>query len=227
MTCKQKILIVDDDPDLLNLLDFKLCAEGFRILKAADGEVAVDLAKAKHPALIILDVNMPRMNGLDACKALKSNEKTRNIPIIMLTVKSEAVDRILGLEFGADDYITKPFNTRELVLRVKNILRRVYQKPENNNRFHFGTLSVDLDSHEVKVKGRAVQLTPTELRLLAGLMKKPGQVKSRDFLLEQIWDYNDKVYSRTVDTHIQRLRTKLKEAGSHIQTVRGVGYRFY
>lgn len=227
MPRKQKILIVDDDPDVLNLLDLKLRDEGFLILQAVDGEMAVDLVKAKRPDLIILDVNMPKISGLDVCKVLKSNEKTRDIPIVMLTVKNEAVDRILGLEFGADDYITKPFNIRELVLRVKNILKRVYRKQENNSRFHFGILSVDLDCHEVKVKGRAIQLTPTELRLLAGLMEKPGQVKSRDFLLEQIWDYNDKVYSRTVDTHIQRLRTKLKEAGSHIKTVRGVGYRFH
>lgn len=223
----KNILVVDDDEDLQNLLGVKFRNEGFKVLRATDGESAVNMVREKNPSLVILDVNMPKMNGLDVCKTLKSDEKTRNIPIIMLTVKTEMIDRILGLEFGADDYMTKPFSVRELILRVKNILNRVYNNQEKKSRFQFGILSMDLDTHEVRVKDQPVQLTPTEFKLLAGLMGKPGQVKSRDFLLEQVWEYNDKVYSRTVDTHIQRLRSKIKEAGRYIQTVRGVGYRFH
>lgn len=224
---KKKLLIADDDEDLLNLLELKFRDEGFTVLKASDGETAVNLVKRKKPSLVILDVHMPKMSGLDVCKSLKSNEASRNIPIIMLTAKSEAIDRILGLEFGADDYITKPFDLHELNLRVKAILKRVYNKEPVANRLEFGILSVDLDAHEVKVKERPVQLTPMEWKLLASLMEKPGHVKTRDFLLGEIWEYSDNVYSRTVDTHIQRLRTKLKEAKSYIETVRGVGYRFH
>ncbi|MBI4382833.1 MAG: response regulator transcription factor [Nitrospinae bacterium] len=219
------ILIVDDDKDLLELLKLKLGKEDFKVHVAYDGKSGIDAVKNKAPDLVILDVNMPRMNGLDVCKILRSEPKTKNLPIIMLTAKNEEIDRVLGLEFGADDYISKPFSVRELVLRIKNILKRSRPPEEKPASLHYGILTVDMDNHEVKVKNKLVSLTLTEFKLLAMLLERPGQVKSRDFLLEEIWEYGDGVYSRTVDTHVQRLRSKLKEAGKYIETVRGIGYR--
>ena len=224
-----KILLVDDDKELLAALKIKLLKEGFEIDTAPDGEVALEKVKANQPDLVILDVNMPNMNGMDVCRALRSDEKTRDLAIIMLTARDDEVDRILGLEFGADDYVTKPYNPRELVLRVKGLLKRIFQFQDNPGaleQIKVGPLTVDLSKHEVQVEGQVVELTLTEFKLLAHLIKNPGKIKTRDFLLEEIWDYGDGVFSRTIDTHIQRLRSKLKDAGKYIITVRGVGYRF-
>jgi two-component system phosphate regulon response regulator PhoB len=169
---------------------------------------------------------MPGMSGMDVCRFLKSDKKTNSIPVLMLTAKNDEVDRILGLELGADDYLTKPFNSRELVLRIKNILKRSSTaEDEESKAVQYGVLTVHLKNHEVMVKNKPVSLTLTEFKLLASLIVKPDQVKTRDYLLEQIWEYGDGVYSRTVDTHVQRLRAKLKDAGRYIETVRGVGYR--
>jgi len=223
-----RILLVDDDKELLAALEVKLQKEGYQIDTAPDGEVALKKIRAKLPDLVILDVNMPRMNGMDVCRALRSNDKTRDLAVIMLTARNDEVDRILGLEFGADDYVTKPYNPRELILRVKGLLKRIFfqDNPGTQDFIQVGPLSIDLTKHEVQMDGQVVELTLTEFKLLAHLIKNPGKIKTRDFLLEEIWEYGDGVFSRTIDTHIQRLRSKLKEAGKYIKTVRGVGYRF-
>lgn len=224
-----RILLVDDDEELLAALELKLRKEGYQIETAPDGEAALVKIRASLPDLIILDVNMPRMNGMDVCRALRSDDKTRDLAIIMLTARDDEVDRILGLEFGADDYVTKPYNPRELILRVKGLLKRIFHFQDNPGASEYiqvGPLSIDLGRHEVQIDGQVVELTLTEFKLLSYLIKNPGRIKTRDFLLEQIWEYGDGVFSRTIDTHIQRLRSKLKDAGKYIKTVRGVGYRF-
>jgi len=223
---KNNILLVDDDQDLLAVLELKLSGDGFKVQTALDGESALKKIKKKSPDLVILDVNLPGMNGMEICKTLRSEEQTKNIPILMLTARDEEIDRVLGLEFGADDYVTKPFNTRELVLRIKSILKRAQGMPETKETFEYGCLRVDMKNHEVKVKNKVIALTLTEFKLLSYLIENPGKVQTRDFLLDHIWDYGEDVFSRTVDTHVQRLRSKLNEAGNYIQTVRGVGYRF-
>ena len=221
-----RILVVDDDKDFSALLQTKLEVEGFRVEEVADGEAALRTIAKRKPDLIILEVNMPKMNGMEVCRTLRSDEKTKNIPIVMLTARDEEVDRILGLEFGADDYVTKPCSIRELILRIKNVIRRSYGRQDDKEVFEHGSLWVDLQSHEVKVKGKSVELTLTEFKLLAHLIENPGKVQSRDFLLDRVWEYGDNVFSRTIDTHIQRLRSKLKGSGKSIKTIRGVGYRF-
>jgi DNA-binding response OmpR family regulator len=224
-----RILLVDDDKDLLAALEVKLFKEGYQIDTAPDGEVALEKIRSELPDLVILDVNMPRMNGMDVCRALRSDDKTRDLAVLMLTARDDEVDKILGLEFGADDYVTKPYNPRELILRVKSLLKRIYHfqdNPKTQEHIQIGPLSLDLEKHEVLVDGEVVELTLTEFKLLTHLIKNPGKIKTRDFLLEEIWEYGDGVFSRTIDTHIQRLRSKLKEAGKFIKTVRGVGYRF-
>lgn len=224
-----RILLVDDDEELLAALELKLRKEGYEIDTVLDGEAALEKIHADLPDLVILDVNMPRMNGMDVCKALRSDDKTRDLAIIMLTARDDEVDRILGLEFGADDYVTKPYNPRELILRVKSLLKRIFQFQDNPGTSEYvqvGPLSIDQGKHEVQIEGEVVDLTLTEFKLLSYLIKNPGRIKTRDYLLEQIWEYGDGVFSRTIDTHIQRLRSKLKVAGKYIKTVRGVGYRF-
>ncbi|GJL78426.1 MAG: DNA-binding response regulator [Nitrospinaceae bacterium] len=223
---KNNILLVDDDKDLVAALELKLSKEGFKVETASDGEGAIKKIRLKVPDLLVLDVNMPGMSGMDVCKTLRSENRTATVPIIMLTARDEEIDRVLGLEFGADDYMTKPFNTRELVLRIKSVLKRVYAPPEAKEQFKYGCLFVNLANHAVTVKNKEVDLTLTEFKLLARLIESPGKIKPRDVLLEQIWEYGDGVFSRTIDTHIQRLRSKLKDAGGYIETVRGVGYRF-
>lgn len=220
------ILLIDDDKDLLAALEVKLGKEDLKVQTAPDGENGLKKIRMKVPDLIVLDVNMPGKSGMDICKALRTDNRTAHVPIIMLTGRDDEIDRVLGLEFGADDYITKPFNTRELVLRIKSILKRVYSPPEQKDNFKYGCLSVNLANHAVKVKNKDIELTLTEFKLLARLIESPGKIKPRDVLLEQIWEYGDGVFSRTIDTHIQRLRSKLKDAGEYIETVRGVGYRF-
>ena len=169
---------------------------------------------------------LPGLSGLEICRALKADKNTREIPIIMLSARGEEIDRVLGLEFGADDYVTKPFSPQELILRINNVLKRVYKVEVAIEGFTQGDLTVDFLKHEVTVKGELIQLTLTEFKLLSSLLETVGQVKTREYLLEHVWEHGDGVFSRTIDTHIQRLRTKLKDAGRHIETVRGVGYRF-
>jgi len=223
---KNNILLVDDDKELLAALEIKLVKEGFKVETASDGEGGIKKIRLKIPDLLVLDVNMPGMSGMDVIKILRSENRTVDVPIILLTARDDEVDRVLGFEFGADDYVTKPCNTRELILRIKSVLKRVYSPPEPKEQFNYGCLFVNLANHAVKVKNKEIDLTLTEFKLLARLIESPGKIKPRDVLLEQIWEYGDGVFSRTIDTHIQRLRSKLKDAGGYIETVRGVGYRF-
>ena len=223
---RYSLLLVDDDPEILTLLETHFKDEPFDIYTAPEGASALALIRNQKPDLIVLDVRMPGLSGLEICRFLKADKSTREIPIIILSARSDEIDRVLGLEFGADDYVTKPFNAQELILRIHNVLRRVYKGGEESEGFTQGDLTVDFLKHEVTVKGELIQLTLTEFKLLSSLLETVGQVKTREYLLEHIWDHSDGVFSRTIDTHIQRLRTKLKDAGHHIETVRGVGYRF-
>jgi two-component system, OmpR family, phosphate regulon response regulator PhoB len=186
----------------------------------------LELAKKERPSLVILDLMLPGMDGKDICRALKSNPLTQSIPILMLTAKAEEVDRVIGLELGADDYVTKPFSPRELVLRVKAILRRKEVGQESEKLVRIGDLLIDIDRHHVAIKERPVQLTSTEFKLLVELVSKRGRVQTREHLLDRVWGYTYEGYARTVDTHIRRLREKLGSLGDHIETIRGVGYRF-
>jgi two-component system, OmpR family, phosphate regulon response regulator PhoB len=186
----------------------------------------LELVKKERPSLVILDLMLPGMDGKDICRALKSNPLTQSIPILMLTAKAEEVDRVIGLELGADDYVTKPFSPRELVLRVKAILRRKEVGQESEKLVRIGDLLIDIDRHHVAIKERPVQLTSTEFKLLVELASKRGRVQTREHLLDRVWGYTYEGYARTVDTHIRRLREKLGSLGGHIETIRGVGYRF-
>lgn len=224
---RRSLLLVDDDPEILTLLRAKLADEPFELLTAVEGESALNIVRTQKPDLVVLDVNLPGLSGLEVCRSLRADKDTRDIPIIILSGRSDQIDRVLGLEFGADDYVTKPFNPRELILRIHNVLRRVYKEKSGPENFTQGDLTVDFLKHEVTVKGQRAQLTLTEFKLLSSLLEGVGQVKTREFLLEQIWEHSEGVFSRTIDTHIQRLRTKLKSAGRYIETVRGVGYRFH
>ncbi len=223
---KPKILIVDDEPDALELIQYNLKAAGYDVITAADGEEALKKARASQPALIILDVMLPEVDGLEVCKTLRREPMTAAIPIVMLTAKAAEIDRVLGLELGADDYVTKPFSPRELVLRVKALLRRrVPTEPEAEN-FDFADLKIDIPRHEVSVCGQRVDLTATEFKLLTVLAERRGRVQSREALLRDVWEYDNFIDTRTVDTHMRRLRDKLGDAARYLDTVRGVGYRF-
>jgi two-component system phosphate regulon response regulator PhoB len=191
-----------------------------------DGASGLEKAKKERPGLIILDLMLPEMDGKDVCRALKSDPLTRPIPILMLTAKAEEMDRVIGFELGADDYVTKPFSPRELVLRVKAILRRKEVPREEEKIIHIGDLLIDTDRHRVSVNDKPIRLTSTEFKLLLELVSKRGRVQTRDHLLDKVWGYTYEGYARTVDTHIRRLREKLGPLGDHIETLRGVGYRF-
>lgn len=221
-----KILVVDDDQDILDLLSFNLVKSGFQCLTAPEGHSAMALALQDVPDLIVLDVMMPGESGVEVLKRLKYEPRTRNLPVIMLTAKSEEFDRILGLELGADHYVTKPFSVRELVLRVQRILERVEHSPESDSAvLKCNGIVLNSDRYEVRVRGEAVRLTTTEFNLLAYLLQNKGRVLSRDRLLEQVWGYRYGGTTRTVDIHIQRLRDKLGPESDCIEPVRGVGYR--
>jgi len=222
----QKILVVDDEPDAVDLVQFNLSNAGYDVVTAADGQEALQKARACSPSLILLDVMLPEVDGLEVCKLLRRDPATSEIPIIMLTAKAAEIDRVLGLELGADDYVTKPFSPRELVLRVKNLLRRRVSEEKDQGRMEFEELVIDVPAHLVTVKGRPVDLTATEFKLLSVLASRRGRVQSRDRLLKDVWDYDSLIDTRTVDTHIRRLREKLGPAARFLDTVRGVGYRF-
>ena len=221
-----KILIVDDEPDVVELVAFNLKAAGFEVVSAADGAEALRKARLTAPDLILLDLMLPEVNGLEVCKLLRRDPATAPIPIIMLTAKASEIDRILGLELGADDYITKPFSPRELVLRVRKLVERRRESDEKAERLEIGELSVDIPRHVVAVGGKRIDLTATEFRLLCTLMERRGRVQSRDQLLQDVWQYDNVIDTRTVDTHMRRLREKLGRAARYLDTVRGVGYRF-
>ena len=224
---RRSLLLVDDDPEILILLQAKLAKEPFELFTAVEGESALNIVRTQKPDLVVLDINLPGLSGLEVCRTLRANKDTRDIPIIILSARSDEIDRVLGLEFGADDYVTKPFNPQELILRIHSVLKRVYKEDSKPENFSGGDLTVDFLKHEVTVKGQLIQLTLTEFKLLSSLLDNVGQVKTREFLLDHIWEHGEGVISRTIDTHIQRLRTKLKSAGRYIKTIRGVGYRFH
>jgi DNA-binding response OmpR family regulator len=223
---KQKILVVDDEPEAVELVEFNLKQAGYDVATAADGAEALRRTRTLLPSLIVLDVMLPEMDGLEVCKMLRRDPATSAIPIIMLTAKAAEIDRVLGLELGADDYLTKPFSPRELVLRVRKLLTRGRGKPEEAECLTFGDLLIDVPRHLVSWRGRKVDLTATEFKLLTVLAQRRGRVQSRDHLLRDVWEYNTLVDTRTVDTHMRRLREKLGPASKFLDTVRGVGYRF-
>ncbi len=223
---KLKILVVDDEPDALELISYNLKAAGFDVATAADGEEALKKARNAQPALIILDVMLPEVDGLEVCKTLRREPATASVPIIMLTAKAAEIDRVLGLELGADDYVTKPFSPRELILRVKALLRRRNPTEPEADNMDFVDLKIDIPRHEVQVAGKRVELTATEFKLLTVLAERKGRVQSREALLRDVWEYDNFIDTRTVDTHMRRLRDKLGGAARYLDTVRGVGYRF-
>ena len=222
------VLIIEDEPDIRKTIDYNLEKESFTVLQAssiAEGEKV--LAKSKVDA-IILDLMLPDGSGLTLCRDIKSDPKTKNIPVIILTAKTEEVDRVVGFELGADDYVTKPFSVRELILRVKAILKRGVSsdKTSEDSAYLFGELRLNIDAHQIFINDNEVSLTALEFRLLKHLIDRRGRVQTRDQLLEDVWGYSSEVTTRTVDTHIKRLREKLGPIGDYIQTIRGVGYRF-
>ncbi|MGC8743894.1 MAG: response regulator [Verrucomicrobiia bacterium] len=223
---KYKVLVIDDEPDVLELIEYNLTAAGFNVIKASEGNEAIKKAREQSPDLIVLDIMLPGIDGFEICKILKRDKTTASIPIIMLTAKAEEVDRIVGLELGADDYITKPFSPRELTLRIKTLLKRVKGVAEQSQLIQRGVLKIDPQRHEVSVKGKEIELTATEYKLLLTLASQPGRVFTREQLLEDVWEYNSSVDTRTVDTHVRRLREKLGVAADYIETIRGFGYKF-
>ena len=222
---KPRILVVDDEPDVLDLVTYNLGQAGFQTETAADGAEALRKASSTTPDLILLDLMLPEMDGLEVCKLLRRDAKTSAIPIIMLTARASEIDRIVGLELGADDYVPKPFSPRELVLRVKKRLEQNSGAPAKSS-YAFGPLQVDVSRHLVSVRGKRVELTATEFKLLTLLLQRTGHVQSRDQLLRDVWEYETHIDTSTVDTHIRRLREKLGPASKYLDTVRGVGYRF-
>lgn len=219
------ILVVDDEDDIRDLLVFNLKREGYDTVEASDGAEALELARRRRPSLILLDVMLPRLDGLAVCRELGKDRTTEHIPIIMLTARGDDIDRIVGFELGADDYVVKPFNTRELLLRVKAMLRRRGQPEEEVTMLRCHGVCLDPQAHKVTVNDRPVELTAIQFCLLRDLMRSPGCVRSREELLCSVWDYQFEGYDRTVDTHIKRLRARLGEAADIIETVRGIGYR--
>jgi two-component system phosphate regulon response regulator PhoB len=219
------ILVVDDEQDIRDLLVFNLQREGYATLEASDGGSALELARSRKPDLILLDVMLPVMDGLAVCRELGRDRATENIPIIMLTARGDDVDRIVGFELGADDYVVKPFNTRELLLRIRAMLRRRAVQKEEDPILRCHGVTLDPQAHRVMVDGKPVELTAIQFCLLQDLMSCPGCVRSREELLSSVWDYQFEGYDRTVDTHIKRLRARLGSAADIIETVRGIGYR--
>jgi len=226
MIMPPKILVVDDEPDILDVLRYNLEKADFGVLTAQDGERALEIARSERPALVVLDLMLPGIEGEEVCRLLKQDEATRSIPVLMLTAKGQEVDRIVGLELGADDYVVKPFSPREIVLRVRAILRRAQPEAEPEGVMQIGPLTVDVTGHRASLSGLSLDLTATEFKLLTTFLSRRGRVQSRDDLLHAVWGYDYAGYGRTVDTHIRRLREKLGEAADMIETVRGVGYRF-
>ena len=221
-----KVFIVEDEPDLRDTLKYNLENEGFSVEAYSNGEAFLGSVNKNIPNLVILDLMLPGLSGLDVCRELRSNENYDGIGIVMLTAKSEEIDRIVGFELGADDYVTKPFSVRELILRVKVLLKKRTDDGANERILEFGPILMNLDAHEVSIDGKIVNLTALEFKLLKHLLKRKGRVQTRDQLLGDVWGYSSEVTTRTVDTHIKRLREKLGEPGDLIQTIRGVGYRF-
>lgn len=225
----ESILIVEDEKNIRELLKYNFEREGYVVHLYGRGDEGLAAAQKIRPHLIILDLMLPGLDGIEVCKSLKQNEKTASIPVIMVTAKSQEYDRILGLELGADDYMTKPFSPRELLARVKIVLRRVQAKPPSEKILRAGILEVDTGKYQVTLKSKPVELTSKEYDLLKALMEADGRVLNREYLLEQVWGYHhaQNIETRTVDMHIGQLRKKLKQEGERILTIKNVGYRFH
>jgi two-component system, OmpR family, phosphate regulon response regulator PhoB len=221
----QRILVVEDEPDIVALVAYHLAKAGYRVSTAGTGTDALDIARQEHPALIVLDLMLPGLSGFDVLEQLRDDEATRDIAVLMLTARREEPDRIRGLSLGADDYLTKPFSPQELVLRVTAILRRVGAGTAPSDVIQLGPIRIDRTAHRVTVDGADIELTPIEFKLLSLLAERRGRVQARAHLLETVWAAAPDIQTRTVDMHIQRLRTKLGAAGDLIETVRGFGYR--
>jgi two-component system phosphate regulon response regulator PhoB len=222
----QKIYIVEDEPDIRETLKYNFSNEGFKVSTAPDGEEALSNIKKVLPDVLILDLMLPGISGLDVCKSIRADDDIRDMSIIMLTAKGEEIDRVIGFELGADDYVTKPFSVRELILRVKVLLKKQRESLVENKLVTFGPIRIDLDAHELKINDKEIVLTALEFKLLQHLVKRKGRVQTREQLLGDVWGYSAEVTTRTVDTHIKRLREKLGNTSDYIQTIRGVGYRF-
>lgn len=224
---KKKILVVDDERDIVALVSYNLKKEGFSVSSAFDGEEALKAVRQEKFNLIILDLMLPGIQGMELCNMLRSSEETSSIPVIMLTAKSEELDKVLGLEMGADDYITKPFSPRELVARVKAVLRRIHEKTATDKTIIIGDIRINTDTCQVSKREMAIELSATEYKLFLYLVQKRGKVFNRDLLLDAIWKDETFVESRTVDVHIRRLREQIEDDPSHpvyIRTRRGIGY---
>ena len=222
----QKIYIVEDEPDIRETLKYNFSNEGFEVFTAPDGEEALSNIKKVLPDVLILDLMLPGLSGLDVCKSIRADDDIRDMSMIMLTAKGEEIDRVIGFELGADDYVTKPFSVRELILRVKVLLKKQRESLVENKLVTFGPIRIDLDAHELKINDKEIVLTALEFKLLQHLVKRKGRVQTREQLLGDVWGYSAEVTTRTVDTHIKRLREKLGNTSDYIQTIRGVGYRF-
>jgi two-component system phosphate regulon response regulator PhoB len=223
----ERILVVDDEPDILSVIVYHLSRKGYRVSTAVNGPSAIEAATADPPDLVILDLMLPGTNGFEVLRQLRSNDRTEGIPVILLTARREDEEKVRGFEIGADDYITKPFNARELVLRVQAVLRRARAEPLSAaSRITAGPVEIDRAAHRAFAGGRELELTPLEYRLLEVLMERRGRVQSRRDLLQSVWDTQAAIETRTVDMHVARLRLKLGAAGARIETVRGLGYRF-
>ena len=226
-----KVLVIEDEPDIRKTVEYNLTREGYEVSGCGSISEAKALLENSNFSIILLDLMLPDGSGLDLCKQIKSNPETNEIPILILTAKDDEVDKVVGFELGADDYVTKPFSVRELILRVKAILKRNTKTISSSNQRHeinrnFGSLKIDLESYEVFINDEEVILTTLEFKLLNQLIERRGRVQTRDQLLTDVWGYSSDITTRTVDTHIKRLREKLGSMGKYVQTIRGVGYKF-
>ena len=221
----KRILIVEDELDLRSTLEFKFKSEGYTVNAVSKGKEAIEAIARKKPDLVLLDLMLPDMSGLDVCKTIRNSADSFDTAIIMLTAKGEEVDRVLGFELGADDYVVKPFSVRELALRVSTVLKR-RDKQEETDNISLGDIEINLSSYRVFISQTEIQLTAKEFLLFKHLVQKNGRIQTREVLLEEVWGYNSFVTTRTVDTHVKRLRSKIGDIGSKIETVRGIGYRF-
>jgi len=225
MASAPQVLIVDDERDLVRLLEHNLREDGFETAAAYTGEQALQLARQRVPDLVVLDLMLPDISGTEVCRQLKASPRTRGVPVLMLTARSQEIDRVVGFEVGADDFVPKPFSVRELVLRVRAILRRASPAPGDDLRETVGPIRVDPTAHRAFVDGAEVQLTALEFKLLLTFMSRLGRVQTREALLQDVWGFSSELQSRTVDTHVKRLREKLGSGRDLIETVRGIGYR--
>jgi two-component system phosphate regulon response regulator PhoB len=221
-----RILIIEDERDLQKVLEFNLSQAGHEVVSTASGRAGLALARERKPDLVLLDLMLPDLQGTEVCKALRRDPATSAISIVMLTAKGEEVDRVVGFELGADDYVVKPFSVRELMLRIDAVLRRSQEPRTGKGTLEFGCLRIDNEAHRVWVSGAEVELTALEFKLLLTLLERKNRVQSRSALLSDVWGIEADITTRTVDTHVKRLREKLGEAGDYVETVRGVGYRF-